>query len=347
MTLLPDPTSDDRRGWGFVPGLADGAAEAETERRLIEALTRSGRYQIVERLAPRTHYHLPDGTETRQALFVDVETTGLGDDDPIIQLAAVPFEFGRMCGRIFAVGACETWLEDPGVPIPAEVTRLTGIADADVAGQRIDDARVAELLRDTALVIAHNAKFDRPRLERRFPAFAEKHWACSCDDVPWRDEGLESSKLGWLAYRLCRTFYEAHRADADCLMAIHLLATTLPSGRPAMAALLDCARTKTARLWAVGAPIETKDVLRRRGYRWNGGDDGRPKAWWRDVPAAQLDEESRWLGDHVYHGPPRHTVQLLDARLRYSTREPAARPVPWTPRPRGASGPGDARPLSS
>ena len=26
------------------------------------------------------------------------------------------------------------------------------------------------------------------RLERRFPAFADKHWACSCDDVPWREE---------------------------------------------------------------------------------------------------------------------------------------------------------------
>ena len=104
--------------------LPDAAAHAETERRLIDALTASGRYQVIERLEQRPHYHTPDGTPTKQALFVDVETTGLGDDDRIIQLAAVPFDFARD-GRIFGVGECRSWLEDPGIPIPEEITRLT------------------------------------------------------------------------------------------------------------------------------------------------------------------------------------------------------------------------------
>jgi DNA polymerase-3 subunit epsilon len=307
--------------------LPDAAAHAETERRLIDALTASGRYQVIERLEPRPHYHRPDGTPTKRALFVDVETTGLGDDDRIIQLAAVPFDFARD-GRIFGVGECRSWLEDPGIPIPEEITRLTGIAPADVAGRRIPDDTVRALLDETQLVIAHNARFDRPHLERRFPGFADKHWACSCDDVPWRAEGLESTKLGWLAYRMCRMFYEAHRADADCLMGIHL-----PSGKLALEALLECARAKTARVWAVGSAIETKDVLKRRGYRWNGeAEEGRPKAWWRDVPEASLEAESQWLAAHVYRGTPRHQVQLLDGRLRYSTRRPAGQPRAWTPR---------------
>ncbi len=317
--------------WGFVPGLADGAAEAETERRLIDALTASGRYQVIERLAQRPHYHTPDGTPTKQALFVDVETTGLGDDDRIIQLAAIPFSYARD-GRIFTVGACQQWYEDPGIAIPDEITRLTGISQADVAGRRIPDEAVAALLADTALVLAHNARFDRPHLERRFPGFADKPWACSCDDVPWRAEGLESSKLGWLAYRMCRMFYEAHRADADCLMAIHLLASPLPSGRLAMDVLLECARAKTARIWACDSPFETKDVLKRRGYRWSGGENGRMKAWWRDVPESSLEAESLWLAEHVYGGTPKHRVQLVDARTRHSTREPERAPRPWTPR---------------
>ncbi|MDF1504371.1 3'-5' exonuclease [Roseisolibacter sp. H3M3-2] len=308
------------------------AAHAETERRLIDALTASGRYQVIEKLEARPHYHRPDGTPTKWALFVDVETTGLGEDDRIIQLAAVPFEFAKD-GRIFRVGACRSWFEDPGVEIPEEITRLTGIGPEHVAGQRIPDDEVRALLDETALVIAHNARFDRPHLEKRLPMFADKHWACSQDDVSWRAEGLESTKLGWLAYRMCRMFYEAHRADADCLMAVHLLASTLPSGRTAMAALLDCARAKTARVWAVGSAIETKDVLKRRGYRWNGdAEEGRPKAWWRDVPEQALEAESQWLAAHVYRGTPRHQVQLLDGRLRYSTRRPPGAPRAWTPR---------------
>jgi hypothetical protein len=31
------------------------------------------------------------------------------------------------------------WFEDPGVPIPPAISALTGISDADVAGQRIDE----------------------------------------------------------------------------------------------------------------------------------------------------------------------------------------------------------------
>lgn len=315
--------------WDFTPGLAAPEAERETERRLVAALTRSGRYRVLERLEARPHYDPPDGSETRRALYVDVETTGLGDDDPIIQLAAVPFTFGRACGRIFEVGACETWYEDPGVPIPAEITRLTGITDADVAGRRLDEARVARLAGDAALVIAHHAAFDRPRLERRLPVFADKAWACSCHDVPWLLQGLESAKLGWLAYRLCGMFYDAHRADADCLMAVHLLATALPSGTRAMAALLDAARARTARVWATGSSFETKDVLRRRGYRWSGGEGGLPRAWWREVPESDVSTEIAWLAAEVYAGPPRAQIQLYDARVRHSARV-AARPlVSW------------------
>jgi DNA polymerase-3 subunit epsilon len=329
MTTADRATTLD--AWGFVPGLADGVAQAETERRLIDALTASGRYQVIEKLEQRPHYHVPDGTPTLQALFVDVETTGLGDDDRIIQLAAIPFDFARD-GRIFGVGECRQWYEDPGVPIPDEITRLTGISQDDVEGKRIPDDAIDALLTDTALVIAHNARFDRPHLERRFPGFVGKHWACSCDDVPWRDEGLESSKLGWLAYRMCRMFYEAHRADSDCLMAIHLLASQLPSGRFAMDVLLECARRKTARIWACDSPFDSKDVLKRRGYRWSGGENGRLKSWWRDVPESSLEAESRWLAEQVYGGTPKHRVQLLDARTRHSTREPERAPRPWTPR---------------
>ena len=45
-------------------------------------------------------------------------------------------------------------------------------------------------MKATFLVIAHNAAFDRPFLERRLPIFAEKHWACSRFDVDWKASGI-------------------------------------------------------------------------------------------------------------------------------------------------------------
>jgi DNA polymerase-3 subunit epsilon len=304
--------------------------DPETTEILLRAITASGRYRIIERLERRPSYTPVDSTKTKMALYVDVETTGLADSDPIIQLAMVPFSFDPQTGRIFNVSESYTSFEDPGIPIPPEITRLTGIADSDVAGKRIDDELVAKVLGDAVLVVAHNAKFDRPRLEARLPAFCELPWACSCDDVPWAREGYRSSRLEWLAYEHCRMFYEAHEAEADCLMGVHLLSSTLPSGGLALHALLQGARQRTARVWAVRSDRSTKERLRRRGYHWNGGEDGRPIAWWRDIPEGSLDAESAWLEAEVYGGVGRQQVQVFGPRYRYSSRTANLPYVDWS-----------------
>ena len=51
---------------------------------------------------------------------------------------------------------------DPGMPIPEIAQQITGITDEMVQGQSIDVAAVKKLLSSAALVIAHNARFDRP-----------------------------------------------------------------------------------------------------------------------------------------------------------------------------------------
>ncbi|HEX6536621.1 MAG TPA: 3'-5' exonuclease [Gemmatimonadaceae bacterium] len=306
----PDPSTIDRL-----------IADERTRRLITRAMTASGRYRIVERFDRRPFYHADDGAPKELALFVDVETTGLDPaTDRIIQLALVPFEFGGD-GKIYGVDDCITFLEDPGIPIPPEVTELTGITASDVAGERIDDERVGDLLAPTTLVIAHNAAFDRRFLERRLPAFRGERWACSIADVPWAREGFQSARLEWLAYSMCGMFYEAHRADSDCYMAIHLLAQTLPSGRRVMQYLLESASRPTVRVWATGAPFESKDVLKRRRYSWSDGADGRPRAWWRDVSEEELDEETAWLEREVYAPRrPAYTVSRFDALTRYSDR---------------------------
>ena len=64
------------------------------------------------------------------------------------------------------------WLEDPGFSIPPEITKITGITDKMVAGRRIDDGAVNDLVNRVVPVIAHNADFDRRFLEKRVPVFA-------------------------------------------------------------------------------------------------------------------------------------------------------------------------------
>src|SRR5437764_9056983 len=144
-----------------------------------------------------------------------------------------------------------------------------------VAGHRIDDRAVNDLLSPVVLIIAHNADFDRRFLEKRLPAFTTKHWACSRFDIDWKAEGIRSSALEFVAYSL-GFFHDGHRAASDCRATIHALAQRLcGTGRFALQALLEQARLPTWRLWARDAAIEKKHALKARRYGLRPGDLGR------------------------------------------------------------------------
>lgn len=273
---------------------------------LAAELEGSGDYRVLRRFRPRERYAEDDGSDKVWGAVVDVETSGFDcRSDAIIQFAMVPFEFGKDTGRVYRVGETLSWFEDPGRPIPAEITLLTGITDDDVRGQRIDDAAVEAALADVKLVIAHNAGFDRPFIDRRLAPFRSRYWGCSQIEVPWKSAWrYPSAALECLMLRPAGMFFGAHRAPDDCLAVVHLLATVEHDGQSAMGHLLQSARQKSHRIWAIDAPIDRKDILKARKYRWNPGNDGRPKAWHTVVPASAREAELEWLRQNMYDGAP-------------------------------------------
>jgi len=287
---------------------------------MVSALKQTGRYEVLRRFEPPARYAEPDGSALAVAVAVDVETTGRDNQkDDIIQFSAVPFEFAPETGRIYAVGEALTYLEDPGVPVPDEITQLTGISTEAVRGQHIDEAAVSALVHPAELIIAHNAQFDRGFLERRLPVFRDLAWADTLTEVPW-PIGTGSAKLEFLMYKQCGLFFGAHTAEADCQAVVHLLATPFESGELPMKLLLEAARRKTLRVWATGAPFDKKDVLKARRYLWNSGEDGRPKAWFHDVPETEGPAEQDWLRDSVYGGRAgQWKTELIGAERRFSS----------------------------
>jgi DNA polymerase-3 subunit epsilon len=131
--------------------------------------------------------------------------------------------------------------------------------------------------------------------------------------------GFKSRSLEFLLYRRHRLFYDAHSAEADCQALLHLLAEPFEDAARPMRLLLEGARRKTVRIWAVGSPIEQKDMLKARRYRFNGGQDGRPKAWYRELPEGEESEaELAWLRENIYGGREGWQVERLDPRTRYA-----------------------------
>jgi DNA polymerase-3 subunit epsilon len=291
-----------------------------TEQNLIDQLTATGDYKVIRRLKPVDQYHDDSGAEKHIGLYLDTEATGLNPDtDKIIELALVPFEYDAE-GRIYRILPAYNALQDPGVPISAFITSITGITDEMVAGQAIDLDEVARFLANASLVIAHNARFDRPFVESLYPGFETVAWACSIADVNWNEEGFEGVKLEYLGYKY-GFFYEGHRATIDCQAGIELLSQRLPGGERVMKRLLDYAGRTDIRLWAERAPFVKKDLLKQRGYRWSSGGEGIRKAWYKDLPEDQVEAEMLYLNKAIYL----KAVEVLpmdrfDATLRYSRR---------------------------
>ncbi|MDB5648708.1 MAG: polymerase epsilon subunit and related 3-5 exonuclease, partial [Hyphomicrobiales bacterium] len=231
----------------------------------------------------------------------------------------VPFLYS-VDGSLLAVGEPFQSYQDPGISVPAEITALTGITDEMVQGQTIDLAQVEEHVGRAAIIIAHNAAFDRKFAERLSPAFETKPWACSMSQIPWATEGVRGSKLAYLA-AASGFFFAEHRAVTVCQAAIEILGRPLPqSGRTALSALLHEARQRTCRVWAEGAAFDLKDILKARRYRWSSGEDGGRKAWYIDPPEGSLDVEVTFLHNEIYQRGVDIPITYIDAHARFSTR---------------------------
>lgn len=290
---------------------------------MAQELEKTVEYRIVRKYHKTDVYATPDGAATELGLILDTETTGFEVFmNEVIELGMILFEYAPATGRIYRIVDTFDEFRDPGRPIPPEVTQLTGITDEIVHGCVIDESALESFVSRASIVIAHNAEFDRPFVEKHWKVFETKPWGCSMRHIPWYDEGIATQKLEFIALRL-GFFYDAHRALDDSLALLHTLTSTLPvSGRPALKPLLDRAMSDDVRIWAIDAPYSTKDVLKARRYQWNDGSNGSPKAWHTAIAVSEFEAEMQFLNDDIYGGNAKNRVKAerIPAAKRFSSQ---------------------------
>lgn len=299
-------------------GKTTGIDEAE----MVQRLKDSGRYRILQRLDPPPT--VPDADKIafpRLGVVVDTETTGLSAaQEEIIEIGAVAFRYADD-GSIGDVCATFGALQEPSKPIPADITRITGITDEMVKGQTIPREKLNALITEADIIIAHNAGFDRPFLERFSIAFADKPWACSVKEIDWTARGFEGTKLGYLIGQ-SGYFHNGHRAEDDCQALLAVLKEQSGETTP-FAELLKASQKSRLRIYAENSPFDMKDKLKERRYRWSDGSDGRPKSWWTEIGEDELDAELDYLRTEIYGWRDADPlIQKLTAVDRYKERAP-------------------------
>lgn len=190
-----------------------------------------------------------DDGEHRTALVLDVETTGLNArKDEVIELAIVLFRFDGQ-GNVVRKSTEEyVGLREPSVPIHPAAARVHGLTMEHVAGRRLDEHRIRSMVSRAEFCIAHNAPFDRPFVERLFPAeFRRRTWLCTCHDIDWKARGLPSKKLEVIARHYRIRHDQAHRALGDARTTFALLSLNGINGGSLLRDLLERHRQRTER----------------------------------------------------------------------------------------------------
>jgi len=157
----------------------------------------------------------------------DLETTGLrADREGITEIGAVLVRDGEIADTF------QTFV-NPGKPIPAEITRLTGIKDADVKDAPQPEAALRDFLAfvgDRPLV-AHNASFDMGFVTA----------ACARADIPFSSVSIDTltmaqnllpelkrHRLNEVADHLGLPAFNHHRASDDAATVAHMMKAFFP-----------------------------------------------------------------------------------------------------------------------
>ncbi|OFZ20448.1 MAG: hypothetical protein A2X94_10555 [Bdellovibrionales bacterium GWB1_55_8] len=231
---------------------------------------------------------------------IDFETTSVDvRTGQVIEGAVVLMSVEN--GNVTAEIETYSSMNDPGTPIPAEITMLTGITDEMVRGQCLDWQRFNAIVARADLIIAHNARFDRAWLET-FGKYMTPKWGCTLSMIDWKKQhGMPCATLRHLAWEHGH-FPTSHRALDDVRTMLHLL-TMNSRGKPEetyLAQLLKTAQAGRRLVIAKGSPFDKKDALKAQQFSWSPAR----KTWWRLLAEDEWETLKPWLDQEIYSGRP-------------------------------------------
>lgn len=260
------------------------------------------------------------GEAVRRVAVIDCETTGLAvERHLIIELCAAIVQVNDV-GHIVAVESVRSGLVDPGHPLSAEIVELTGLTDHDLAGRSINKDEVADMLASCDGVVAFNAGFDRPFLEKMIGRHVPVPWGCVMADVPWRKAGFEPGPQGYVLMQAGYYMPNAHRAKDDVLALVELLDHACGDGETVMAKTLAAMDAPAWRFEAKQAPYGYREDLREQRYRFAWGR--LHKLWYKHVREASYQNELAWYVRTIGQQP---AIVPLPASERYRSH------TTWTP----------------
>jgi DNA polymerase III subunit epsilon len=217
-------------------------------------------------------------------LGLDCETTGLSPEtDRITEMGLVLYSSeDKQPVRITG------FLVKPGIPIPTELEKLTGITNAMVEAFGVEPSAMTKVISQLAahaeFAVAHNAEFDKGFVTAEF-----KRQGLEAPALPWIDtrtdlppEAYHKGKSASLRYLAADHMfvYPAHRAVHDVLAMLEILS------RYDLTTTVKRAQTPNVNVRAV-VSFDERMLAKDRGYYWK----PELKQWIKPLKADEVDAE--------------------------------------------------------
>lgn len=255
----------------------------------------------------------PVGDEITVSVL-DSETTGFDCEAcQIIEIGIVNIRISPSTGAISSITHKLSQLEEPTEPLTAVITEVTGLTDDMLSGKSFDEDQIAEAIKDSDLIVAHNAAFDRPFFDKRFPELSHLVWACSMTDITWSNYQLEGRGLQFLMNQT-GYFFDGHRAIIDAFAVVWLL-RQVPGA--ASCELITSALKERYVIRAWGSPYAAKNKLRKYGFSWDDGSKGLNKHWHISVDKSEIPDVHEFLDTEVYGYANPAQTELIPLNTRF------------------------------
>jgi len=240
-------------------------------------------------------------------IFCNIITTSINSEQgEVLRINLKPCYIGKNDGKLSKVRKPVSFFNVVTSDISNEEKKFVDFDLEEKLGSSIDWSLVKSLFEKADLVVAHNASFVRPWIDKHV-GDNEIVWGCTLDHVDWSSKGFPSRNLESLA--VFSGYYYDFSSSVDSLNSV----VNCLNKNSVLGEFINRALTPDLQVFAANAPFELKDLLKERRYRWNPDFS----CWWLPLEdKAHGDSESEWLIKNVPGTEPQ--IFEIDSKFRFS-----------------------------
>ena len=232
---------------------------------------------------------LDDSSNDIAVIFCNLITTSISPDEGDLIRLNLKLCYVNDRGNFTKIRKTISFFQDPRRKLNEEEMKFVDFPLEKIKGKEIDWSLVENLFNQADLIVSHNSSFARPWINKKINDI-DNVWSCTLESVNWNSLNFPGRNLETLSV-FSGFFYDfsSSKESLDAIINCLFLNNQITN-------LVTKSFKPDVQVYAANAPIEYKDNLKNRGYRWN----PELKCWWVPVENKEdSDKEQKWLLDNI------------------------------------------------